>query len=724
MKKGKKLGAITLSALALLSLGVGVLSGCNNGGNKPQSSQQQTVTYSLTWSIPEHAKVKVEGYDALPESVPEDTAISFTIELDAGYEVDSVKANSKKVSLKNDKYTVGVTKNTTITIVVSQSVSNLRVETKPTKLSYLAGEELDLTGMVVKATLGNGQDVTIEKNDETGYTVSPKVFVGGETSFDVTYKNQKVTVQLNETVQFKVTIDANGGAFKQSYLDAVSALKLNNYSHKNGVITFTYYNNLSSAVPMPKAADVERTNYSLTGWSYAEAYISNSTAANVEAKANWQIELVKLSSVEMKVDNNNIPYLIIKGQFKAAEQVYLYLYEGNAKVELKGDTYTGTSGSDFEVKFDLRKLSEKGDDFEGKWMDIRFNAKVGDKEESMEIFVNSTSSVTVDTSEKIVLGGFSYVFATYNSALKVYFQKVNITYELLCHQETVGSDKKDYLRFTCKTNNTEYFGKYAHITAWGANETEGYGANIDNNGNFVIEYLLQDFSSLLKTNIFFHIGVYKDNTMTEVIWGGTSQNVLVSSVSTVIAALDENLGDIHHANKYVGSDGLTYYVGYAWDGLMLYVVDESNYINIKEVKVEEREGVVYYIASGKCAGYTSENFLYGFYFQHINNLDGLGEGDVYDNNAVDQHATVDASGNFEIVCPVSTLITPDFKTSNDVKWGLIAKYYLNDAKTASDRIEIRASTVSVDTVTKDGIRYSVYAGENTWTLACLVLEKI
>lgn len=723
MKKGKKLGAITLSAIALLTLGVGALSGCNNGGNKPQSSQQQTVTYSLTWSIPEHAKVKVEGYDTLPETVPEDTAIAFTIEVDAGYEVDSVKANSKKISFKNDKYTVGVTKDTTITILVSQSVSNLRVETKPTKLSYLAGEQIDLTGMVVKATLGNGQDVTIENNDETGYTVSPKVFVGGETSFDVTYKNQKVTVQLNEVVQFKVVIDANGGTFKQTYLDTVSALKLNNYSHNNGVITFTYYNNLASAFPMPKASDVERTNYSLTGWSYAEAYISNSTAANVDAKANWQIELVKLSSVQLKVDNN-VPYLIIKGQFKAAEEVYLYLYEGNDKVELTGDTYKGTSGSDFEVKFDLRKLSEKGDSFEGKWMDIRFNAKVGDKEESMEIFVGASSTITVDTSEKIVLGGFSYVFAVYNNALKVYFQKVNITYELLCHSETVGSETKDYLRITGKTNNSEYFGKYAHITAWGSSETVGYGANIDNNGNFVIEYLLQDFSDLLKTNIFFHIGVYKDSTMTETIWGGTSQNVLISSVTTTIAALDEKLGDIHHANKYVGSDGLTYYVGYAWDGLMLYVVDESNYIDIKEVKVEERQGVVYYVASGKCAGYTSENFKYGFYFQHINNLDGLGEGDVYDNNAVDQKATVDASGNFEIVCPVSTLITPDFKTSSDVKWGLIAKYYLNDAKEETDRIEIRANTVSVDTVTKDGIRYSVYAGENTWTLACLVLEKI
>lgn len=713
-----------LAALALTTLGIGALAGCNGGEKKPQPSSQESIVYcALTWKVAEHAKVTVEGYDDLPSQVEEDTAISFTVQVDEGYEVDSVKANNKKVSFKNEKYTVGITRDTEIIIEVSQAITDLKVQTNPTKLSYIAGESIDLTGLVVVATLGNGETKTIEYNEDTGYSVYPTVFMGGETSFEITYKDQTISVQLNEVVQFKVVIDANGGQFTQSYLDTLSALNLNNYSHSNGVITFTYYNNLSSPVPMPKTSDVTRENYSLTGWSYANSVISNATSANVEATASWQIELVSLSSVRLSLEGN-VPYLIIEGKFKAATEVYLYLYEGNAKVELKGDTYTGSSNQDFEVKFDLRRLSEQGADFEGKWMDIRFNAKVGNTEESMEIFVNSTSTIEVDTAEKVITNNVSYVFAVYNSALKVYFQNIAMTYELLCHAVTEGGVTTDYLRISGQTSDSAHFNKYVHISCWGSGETEGYGANIDASGHFAVEYPLQDFASLLKTNIFFHIGIYEDSSRAQNIWGGTSTNVAISSVLTPISALAKNLGDIHHANKYVGSDGLSYYVGYAWDGLMLYVVDEGNDITLEMAKVEEREGVIYYVLTGTCAGYTSDNFLYGFYFQHINNLDGLGEGDVYDNNAVDQHAVVDASGNFEISCPVSTLITPSFKASSDAKWGLIAKYYVGDKKEVTDRIEIKAPEFSAQTITKDGVRYSIYAGEETWSIDCLVLEKI
>ena len=156
---------------------------------------------------------------------------------------------------------------------------------------------------------------------------------------------------------------------------------------------------------------------------------------------------------------------------------------------------------------------------------------------------------------------------------------------------------------------------------------------------------------------------------------------------------------------------------------MLYVIDEGHEVNLENVKVEERNGVVYYIISGTCSGYTTETFLYGFYFQHINNLDGLGEGDVYDNPAVDQHATVDAQGNFEMVCPVSTLIAPSFKEATDTKWGMIAKYYIGSTESA--RIEVKAAAFDETTVTKDGIRYSVYANSSsTWSIDCLVMEKI
>ena len=725
MKKGRKLIVTTLSMLALIGVGAGALIGC--GGNKQSGPSSEDVkrTFALTWTVGEHASVNVEGHDDLPSTVPADTAISFTVTVDAGYAVDSVKANNKKVSLKNDKYTVGVTKDTTIVIAVSEAVSDLRVTTPATKLSYIAGEEIDLTGMVVKVTLGTGEDKVLEYGGNDGYTVYPTVFEGGETSFEITYKKLSITVNLNEVVQYKVVIDANGGQFSDSYLANLEGRHLNNYKHTNDVIEFTYYNNLTSSVPMPKEGDVYKEKYALTGWSYEEASISNNTAANVEAKASWQFQLVKLSSCKLVVESN-VPYLVINGTFNAANEVYLYLYEGNAHVELKGDTYTGSFNENFEVKFDLTRLSEKGESYEGKWMDIRFNAKMGEIEESMEIFVNATSTIEVDSGEKVSVDGIAYAFATYDQKLKVYFQQVTLSYQFLGHSEVVGGVTKDFLRISGTTKNSEHFNKYVNISVWnGSGETEGYGANIDASGNFTVEYDLTDFASILKTNIFFHITIYEDNTKGTIVWGGTSTNIAISTVFTSMPALPKKLGDIHHAAKYIGSDGLSYYIGYAWDGLMLYIIDEGHEINPLMAKVEEREGVVYYVVSGTCTGYTSDTFLYGFYFQHINNLDGLGEGDVYDNPAVDQHATVDASGNFEMVCPVSTLITPSFKAATDAKWGLIAKYYIGDKKEATDRIEVKAEAFSEDTITKDGVRYSVFANStSTWNIDCLVLEKV
>ena len=722
MKKSKKLIVTTMSVLALVGLGAGLLTAC--GGNNGPASQDVLENYTLTWNVPDHASVTVDDYEGLPTSVPVDSTIAFAVTVDDGFDVDSVKANNKKVSLKNERYTIAITRDTVIDIEASEAITDLKVTSQPTKLTYVAGDEIDLTGMVVEATFVTSGTKVIPYGDG-GYSVYPTVFAGGETSFEITYKKETIVVNLSEVVQYKVVIDANGGEFTPTYLATLEALNLNNYKYEDGVITFTYYNNLTSAVPMPKDDEVTREQYALTGWSYEGATISNMTAANVEAKASWQYELVKLASCKLLVEDNT-PYLIIKGKFNAANEVYLYLYEGNDNVELKGDTYTGTSGEEFEVKFDLTRLSSQGDAYRGKWMDIRFNAKSGDQEESMEIFVNATSSIEVDTGEKIAVDGIAYIFATYESRLKVYFLEVNLSYTFLGHSETVGGVTKDYLRIQGNSSDSAHANKYAHITVYnGSNESEGFGANIDAAGNFTVEYDLSEFDNILKTNIFFHITIYEDSTKGTVVWGGTNQNITVASVYTPMPQLETSLVNIHHAAKYEGASGLSYYIGYAWDGLMLYVVNEGKDINVTYVSVEERSDVVYYVVTGTCTGYTSEDFLYGFYFQHINNIDALGEGDVYDNNAVDQKAIVDASGNFEISCPVSTLITPDFKASTDTKWGLLPKYYVGNKKEATDRIQVKATSFSTQNISKDGVRYSIYTdNELTWNINCLVLEKI
>ena len=178
-----------LAALALTTLGIGALAGCNSGEKKPQPSSQESIVYcALTWKVAEHAKVTVEGYDDLPSQVEEDTAISFTVSVDEGYEVDSVKANNKKVSFKNEKYTVGITRDTEIVIEVSQAITDLKVQTNPTKLTYIAGEEIDLTGLVVVATLAEETSVKAK-------------FENGQFSFEMPNEDVSLRITLSDIVE-------------------------------------------------------------------------------------------------------------------------------------------------------------------------------------------------------------------------------------------------------------------------------------------------------------------------------------------------------------------------------------------------------------------------------------------------------------------------------------------------------------------------------------------
>lgn len=569
MKKRSKLFVAMLSIFALFGVGTTVLTGCG-GGSSPQKSEPVGEMFDVTWTVGEHATVQVEGYEGLPDKVLEDTAIVFTVKVDEGYDVDEVTSNGRRISLRNDQYTVGISRDTEIVITVSEAVGQLTVISNPTKLTYYAGEKIDVTGLVLQATLGTGTTVTIPYGTDDGYSVYPITFEGGETYFEITYKKTTIRIQLTSVVEFLVKIDANGGQFTSEYLAALQARNLHNYKHENGVITFTYYDDLTTPVMMPKKNDVTRENYSLVDWtSFNAASISNATKANVDAVARWQLELVEISSVSLKAEGEK-PYLIIEGIFRAATEVFLYLYEGNAQVELKGDTYTGTSGQNFEVKFDLTRLSDKGADYRGKWMDIRFNARMGDTEISMEIFVNASSTIEVDTGEKIISGQYAYVFATYDSRLKVYFQEVTFVYEVEGHVV----NGKDYLKFSGVTKNAEHFNKYIVISCWNdSTETDGYGATIDGSGNFVVEYALEDFDGIIEKNIFFHVTIYSDNTKANIVYGGITTNLAVADVFTSIPQLDANLGDIHHAFLYTGSNGLKYYIGYAWDGLMLYIME-------------------------------------------------------------------------------------------------------------------------------------------------------
>src|SRR5574344_1692871 len=443
----KKIGSarVLLAVIASLAVGVG-LTACSKQGAGSASSSQQVTTYALTWNVPSHATISVDNMSSLPASVESGTSLSFSVTVGDGYQVISVKANSKRLTASSGKYTVKISADTTIAVEIEEIVTSIAVTTKPSKMVYFAGESVDVTGMVVTATYQTGRTAALTAGSN-GYTVSPSVFVGGETSFQVVYGEKSAEVALSDRVEYLVTIDPAGGTIAESYLGALEALSLKNYAvSSTGVVTFSYYNSLASSVALPSKEQISKTDYEFLSWGDAPASISNTTAASVSATATWQAQLVELESCEL-VAEENVPYLVIKGKYKAATEVYLYLYEGNKKISLKGDTYKGSRGESFTCKFDLTKLAaavaDDGSSFEGAWMDIRFNATLGDREESMEIFTgeNTNLQTACDTNSKLHIGAYNYLFAVYNNALKVYY-----TYSCMHYGFAMANNgAKDYL---------------------------------------------------------------------------------------------------------------------------------------------------------------------------------------------------------------------------------------------------------------------------------------
>jgi hypothetical protein len=85
-------------------------------------------------------------------------------------------------------------------ITVTRVLSSIAITTKPTKTSYVKGEALDLSGMVVTATFSSGKTSTV-----TSYTTSPAagsaVTTVGTSTVTVSYTENSVT----KTASFSIT---------------------------------------------------------------------------------------------------------------------------------------------------------------------------------------------------------------------------------------------------------------------------------------------------------------------------------------------------------------------------------------------------------------------------------------------------------------------------------------------------------------------------------------
>lgn len=644
MKRQNFLRFFVVIALAIVTAAL-VITGCG-----------ESAKWKLTWEIDEHAQVTVDGHDGLPEGAADNEVITFSVEGKDGYAVAKVTRNGRVISAANGKYSLTVTADTTVKVETEPAVKGVKVTKNPTKLTYYAGEQLDRAGMEVSIEYETGAT-----EPTTAYTVvyaggnNAAAFGLGDTSFSVRYgETVSDPVNLSGAVVALVTIDLDGATVTDEYMGTLTSnTELSNVKTESGILTFTFAKALTKEIKLPTAEQIakgEEDDYVFIGWSDGVTSILASTSTSVSVKANFLANLVSLSKVYYSVEEvggEQVPYLVLEGTFKAAEEFYLYLYEGNAKISLTADTMTGKRGDKFVYKFDMRKLAEAktqdGGDYSGKWMDIKVQAVQGSRVENMDIDLNRYSADFVDRSQRVEVGEYTYFFQTYSPSdgvlhLKaVYSAKPKYEYTIT---GGVADNGNLTLTFSGATKDEAYIGYYARVDfeIGGSAEVE-YGL-VGADSKWTVTFELNPAVFTLNTNCYAHFNFVQSETDGK----GAGYKDNNDSNMNNNACLNDNLvqyevlGDLSGKSLRIANDDETvvYYVGEgAWGGVIMYGVNEKFIFKLQgdiALKVDNMENAtkVYYVITAAVKGYT-EDWLNALLF---GNIDGS-TNDVYESEKVE-----------------------------------------------------------------------------------------
>lgn len=143
---------------------------------------------------------------------------------------------SNKSTTASDNTADKVTENTTNTgdnggtvtpsdgTVSDQNVSKIAVKTNPTKMSYVIGETLDLTGGVLTVTYSTGKTAELSMTDSRVTSTSLNTSVEGTNkSIKITFAKKSTSLKGFEVTpeKYDVTFNTNGG----SAIDSVKVIK-------------------------------------------------------------------------------------------------------------------------------------------------------------------------------------------------------------------------------------------------------------------------------------------------------------------------------------------------------------------------------------------------------------------------------------------------------------------------------------------------------------------
>lgn len=203
---------------------------------------------------------------------------------------------------------------------------SIEVTTQPNKVSYVAGDRFDSTGMIVTASYGTGQAV-LATAEISGYSVSPEVLTDGVTSVTITYSEsgETCTTTVPITVVHRLTalaVTTNPTKTTYEYGDTLATAGM--------VITASYSDSKTAAV---SGYSCSPTTFSTVGnqvvtVSYTENGVTQTATFNVTVnrksvtKPTWKNNLTYNGNAQSVSsanywNNYNASYMTIGGTTSA-----------------------------------------------------------------------------------------------------------------------------------------------------------------------------------------------------------------------------------------------------------------------------------------------------------------------------------------------------------------------------------------------------------------------
>ena len=246
-------------------------------------------------------------------------------------------ANVEKLNTAG-KQTITVTyngKTTTFEVTVTAiSLSSIAVKTKPTKLSYYAGDTLDLKGLVLEGTNNNGSKFDIT----SGYTANvEKLNTAGKQTITVTYNGKTTTFEVTVMAIELSSIEITNGPTKAKYVEG------ENFDNTGMKITAKYNNGSTKEVTNYSVTDgnnltADKTSVTI---SYTENNVTKTTTQTIEVEKKEEPEEIMMGDISgnKQIDPNDYIAILrhIAAKADATKQKWTLSEEKKKIADVTGD---------------------------------------------------------------------------------------------------------------------------------------------------------------------------------------------------------------------------------------------------------------------------------------------------------------------------------------------------------------------------------------------------